>query len=185
MCKNALKRILYEPLPASWTEILQMKISQIILFLFSFSICFGQEMTKRELKDMIKESRLEYRKNGYSYFSKIVTNNKDSLFFKSDQIEIYSNNVITSKKGICRTVELKFLNNKKVNFIDCQTCTEPSSCYATTHKNIYDYKIQEIDNKLFMLFKNRYNKLNFKIVSVKENELNNRKFREIKMERIE
>ncbi|WP_370392099.1 hypothetical protein [uncultured Winogradskyella sp.] len=160
-------------------------IFQVILFLFSSSFCFAQEMTKRELKNMIKESKLEYRKNGYSYFSKILTNNKDSLFFKADRIEIYSSNAITSEKGICRTVELKFLKNKKVNFIDCQTCTEPSSCYVTTDKNVYKYYIQEIENELFILFKNKYYEMNFKVISAKENELNHRKYREIKLERIE
>ena len=141
-------------------------------------------MTKSELKKLFKESIKEQSENGYSYYSRIITDNQDSLFFKSDKIEIYSSNAVTNEKGFCRTIELKFLSNNTVNFIDCQTCTEPSSCYVSTDKNIYKYRIKETDNELHLLFSNNYNEMNFKIVSSKENELNRRKYYQIAMERI-
>ena len=142
-------------------------------------------MTKSEFKKLIKESKKEERKSGFSYYSKIIANNKDSIFFKSDKIVIYSSNAVMSEKGFCRTIELKFLNNNNVNFIDCQTCTEPSSCYVSTDKTIYKYRIKKIDNVLYILFTNNYNEMNFRIVSSIENELNRRKFYKIEMERIE
>ncbi len=161
-----------------------MKILQIILFLFSFSLCYSQQITKSEFKKLIKESKKEKRESGFSYYSKIITNNKDSLFFKSDKVEIYSSEAATSEKEFCRTVEFKFLKNNKVNFIDCQNCTGPLFCYLSTDKNIYKYQIKENDSQLYIFFKNNYNEINFKIISSIENELNRRKFYKIKMERI-
>jgi len=141
-------------------------------------------MTKSEFKKLIKESKKEERKSGFSYYSKIISNNKDSIFFKSDKIEIYSNKAATSEKEFCRTVELKFPKNNRVNFIDCQTCNEPSSCYVWTDENIYKYRIKENDNQLYIFFKNYYNEINFKIISSMKHELNSRKYYKIEMERI-
>ncbi|AUC75891.1 hypothetical protein [Olleya sp. Bg11-27] len=161
-----------------------MKILQTILFLFSFSFCFSQQLTKSEFKKLIKESKKEERKSGFSYYSKIIANNKDSIFFKSDKVEIYSSNAVTSEKGFCRTIELKFLNNNNVNFIDCQTCKEPSFCYVSTDKTIYQYRIKETDNELYIFFTNNYNEMNFRIVSSMKNKLNSRNYYKIEMERI-
>ena len=141
-------------------------------------------MSKSEFMKLIKESKKEERESGFSYYSKIISNNKDSLFYKSDKIEIYSSSQVTYEKDICRTVEFKFLNNKKVVFHDCQNCTEPSSCYVSTDKNIYKYRIKEIDNELYIFFANNYNEMNFKIVSSMEYKLKWRKYYKIEMERI-
>tara|TARA_R110000751_G_scaffold43361_2_gene100083 strand:- start:1834 stop:2262 length:429 start_codon:yes stop_codon:yes gene_type:complete len=141
-------------------------------------------MTKANFKKLIKESKKEERKSGFSNYSKIISNNKDSIFFKSDKVEIYSSEEVVYEKEFCRTIELKFLNNKKVNFIDCQTCTEPSFCYVSTDKNIYQYRIKEIDKELYIFFKNNYNEMNFKIVSSIENKLNWRKYYKLELKRI-
>ena len=161
-----------------------MKFLQTILILFSFSFSFSQQMTKAEFKKLIKESKKEERKSGFSNYSKIISNNKDSIFFKSDKVEIYSSKEVVYEKEFCRTVELKFLKNKKVNFIDCQTCTEPSSCYVSTDKSIYQYRIKEIDKELYIFFKNNYNEMNFRIISSIENKLNWRKYYKLELKRI-
>ena len=141
-------------------------------------------MTKSEFKKLINESKKEERKSGYLYYSKIISNNKDSIFFKSNKIEIYSSKIAASENEFCRTVELRFLKNNRVNFIDCQTCTEFPSCYVSTDKNIYKYRIKEDDNQLYIFFKNNYNEINFKITSTMEYKFNWRKYYKIEMERI-
>ena len=92
--------------------------------------------------------------------------------------------LLNYEKDFCRTVELKFINKKRVNFIDCQTCTEPSSCYVSTDNNIYKYRIQEIGKELYIFFTNNNNRMNFEIVSSKEYEQNWRNYYKIEMERI-
>lgn len=154
------------------------------LFIFSCNLCFSQSITKSELKRIIKESRKEERKDGFSYFSKIISNNKDSIFFNSNTIDIYTSEIAASKEGFCRTIELKFLHNNKVNFIDCQTCREPTSCYVTTSKNIYKYRIKEIENELYVFFKNTYAEMHYKIISSKKYVLDNRKYFKLKLEKI-
>ncbi|WP_378172636.1 hypothetical protein [Aquimarina sp. SS2-1] len=160
-----------------------LTITILNLFLFSYSACFSQQMTKSEIKKLIKESKKEEKKNGYSYYSKIISNNIDSIFFKSQKVEIYTSEIATREKNICRTVELKFQKNNRVNFIDCQTCDEPSSCYVTTDKNLYEYRIKEIDDELYIFLKNNYNEIKFKVISSEENKLNRRKYYKIGMEK--
>ncbi len=162
---------------------LPLIITVLFLLFFSVSPCYPQRMTKSEFKKLIKQSKKEERQNGYSYYFKIISNNKDSVFFKSRKVEIYTSEIATREKNICRTIELKFQRNNRMNFIDCQTCDEPSSCYVTTDKNIYKYRIKEIDNELYLFLKNNYNEIKFKVISSEENKLNSRKYYKIGMEK--
>ena len=160
-----------------------MKPILILIFILSFNLSFSQQVTKYDLKNLIKQSRKEESKSGLSYYSKLISNNEDSTFFKSNKVILYSTKAATAEKGYCRTVELNFMNRKRVNFIDCQTCSEPSFCYVTTDKNIYSYKIKEKDNQLYIVFTNSYNQMNFEIVSSSEKNLNGRKYLEIGLRR--
>jgi len=159
-----------------------MRIFLFFLLLSNYS--FSQQITKCDIKKIIKNSIKEERRNGYSYHSKIVANNIDSTFFTSKKIKIYSSEVAVRNNDFCRTVQLKFLKNSKVVFIDCQTCIEPSSCYVSTNKNIYTYKIRKRKNVLNIEFTNSFNKINFKIISTTEKKMKGRMYYEIEMERI-
>ncbi|WP_405397551.1 hypothetical protein [Maribacter sp. Asnod2-G09] len=161
-----------------------MRILKTTILLLLTSVCFAQKITKSEFKKIIKESKTEVRKSGFSYYSQLISNNKDSIFFTSKKIKIYSSEAATREKEICRTIELKFLRNKRVNFNDCQTCNEPSFCYVSTDKNIYRYRLREMDDGLFLLFKNRFNEMNFEITSLIKKEMDSREYFEITMERV-
>ena len=161
-----------------------MKILQTTILLLFTTFCFAQKITKSELKKIIKESKKEERKSGFSYYSKLLTNNRDSIFFTSEKVIIYSSKAVITEKEICRTIELNFLRNKKVNFNDCQTCNEPSFCYVSTDKNIYRYRLREMDDGLFLLFENRFNEINFEITSLIKKEMDSREYFEITMERV-
>ena len=160
-----------------------MRILQIIILLLSTTFCFAQKITKSGFKKIIRQSKIEVRKNGFSHYSQLISNNKDSVFFTSKEVKIYSSKAASREKEICRTVELKFLSNKRVNFNDCQSCNEPSFCYVSTDKNIYRYKLREINDRLFLLFKNRFNQMSFEITSLIKKELDSREYFEITMER--
>ncbi len=161
-----------------------MKFRTIIIIILIGQSCFSQQLTKKGFKNIIKESRKEIRKLGNAYYSKIISNNKDSIFFNSKKVKIYTSIEIAKEKEYCRTVELRFVNAKKAIFIDCQNCTEPSSCYVYTDKNIYKYRIKEIDNELYIFFTNKYNEINFKIASFKKDKLSWRKYYEIEFHRV-
>ena len=59
-----------------------MKKIHLLLLLLSFcSICYSQQITKKELKQIIKKSIKENNRRVTSPEFEIVTNNKDSIFF--------------------------------------------------------------------------------------------------------
>jgi len=155
-----------------------------LFFLLLSNYSFSQQITKRDIKKIINNSIKEERRNEYSYHYKIVANNIDSTFFTSKKVKIYSSEVAIRNNNFCRTVQLKFLKNSKVNFIDCQTCIEPSSCYVSTNKNIYTYKIRKRKNVLYIEFTNSFNTINFKIISLTKKKVKWRMFYEIEMERL-
>ena len=160
------------------------KIHLLILLLSFCSICYSQKITKKELKQIIKKSIKENNRRVTSPEFEIVTNNKDSIFFKAEKIEIFTTAYAQRENNICRTIELKFLKKNRVNFMDCQVCTEPTSCYVTKDKNIYNYKIEKRNNNLYINFFNKYNEMKFKFISFIKKTTNKTKYYKIEMIRV-
>ena len=163
---------------------------------------FGQEITKKKLKSIIKESIKESKENGAPFDSKIkesikeskengapfdskiITENRDSIFYKSKNVKLYSSYWASYKYKLCRTVEFRFYKNNKVNLIDCQTCEEPSTCYVTKEQNIYDYKIYALENKILIKLFSKFTEMIFEINSIKTIKENSREYYEIEMQKI-
>ncbi|WP_333662679.1 hypothetical protein [Chishuiella changwenlii] len=136
-----------------------------IIFLLLSTFGFCQEITKKELKELINNSIKEYSKNNYSYEHTILTNNQDSIFYNSNEVELFTSSLAKDKNEFCRTVEFRFYKNGKVNLIDCQSCKEPPSCYVTRDQNIYNYRIVNMNGEIFLNLKNKYTEMNFLVKS--------------------
>ena len=161
-----------------------MKQLIIIFILLISNFSFGQEITKKKLKSIIKESIKESKENGGPFDSKIITENRDSIFYKSKNVKLYSSYWASYKYKLCRTVEFRFYKNNKVNLIDCQTCEEPSTCYVTKEQNIYDYKIYALENKILIKLFSKFTEMIFEINSIKTIKENSREYYEIEMQKI-
>ncbi|WP_299334062.1 hypothetical protein [uncultured Psychroserpens sp.] len=145
-------------------------------------------MTKSEFKKIInnsiKEKRKGERRGSSTSHYNILSNNKDSIFFKTKKVEIFTSQAAARQKGLCRTIELEFLKNRQIIFYDSQSCNEPSSGLIPTRKNLYKYKIKQINKQLYIYFKNSFNEMKFKVVSASRKLLNGKNYYEIEMERI-
>ncbi len=130
-------------------------------------------MTKLELKKLISES---YKINkAHSVSSEdliLVADNTDSIFFKATTLKIYTERKSPKKNNFCRTVELKFLDEKFMNFLDCQVCKEPSNCYVTTENKIFAFEIVEENETLFLVLKNKFENKKYKVQTAERNEEN-------------
>lgn len=153
----------------------------ILIFLIISNFTFSQEITKKKLKSIIKESIKEGKDDGTPFDFKIITENRDSIFYNSKNIKLYSSIWARYKYKLCRTVEFRFYKNKKVNLIDCQSCEEPSTCYVTKEQNIYDYKIFALENKIYIKLLNKFTEMTFEINSIKTIKDNLREYYEIEM----
>jgi hypothetical protein len=147
-----------------------MKNLYILFFLISLN-CFCQTATKKELKSIISELIRINKKNEFSEL-KLIADNTDSVFYKSEKIILYTNRFAPDKKNICRTIELDFHSKKMVSFQDCQSCKEPSSCYVITDKTFYTYQIVEENGQLFLNFQNNYGSKKYLIINTTRNESN-------------
>ena len=134
----------------------------LISFLILFpSISFSQEISKNEFKKLIKERIKVVNADAVSYSDlRLFTDNKDSLFFKTNKFKIYVDRGEKAQEYICRKVEFDFLNLKEVIFTDTQTCKEPANSYVTTEYKLFTYKVFK-EKKAFSL--------NLKTDSVKGN----------------
>ena len=145
---------------------------------------FAQNFTKKDFKKIIREYKKEERQYGYSYNSTISTNNRDSIFFRSDTVTLFSSKIGIRKNEYYRTVQFDFKKWKRVNLIDCKTYDGQSICYVTNDRNLYRYNLHETDQDLFISFKNKYNQMTFKIISSKKNSNSGNEYFEIKLLRV-
>ncbi|GGE89050.1 hypothetical protein SAMN05443634_104156 [Chishuiella changwenlii] len=145
-----------------------------IIFLLLSTFGFCQEITKKELKELINNSIKEYSKNNYSSEHTILTNNQDSIFYNSNEVELFTSSLAKDKNEFCRTVEFRFYKNGKVNLIDCQSSEEPPSCYVTKDQNVYNYRIVNMNGEIFLNLKNKYIEMNF-LVKSKEKLMNDKR----------
>ena len=158
-----------------------MKIIILFTILLSFNISFAQNFTKKDFKKIIREYKKEERQSGYSYDSRISTNNSDSIFFRSDTVTLFSSEVGIRRNEYCRTVQFDFKRWKKVRLVDCTICNGGSTCYITSEKNVYKYNLYEIDHDLFLSLKNKYNQMTYKIIDSKKTIVNGNEYFEIKL----
>ena len=159
-----------------------MKRYIFLLLLFPL-LSFSQEMTKKELKKIVKECIQINNSKIVSYKDLImISNNTDSIFFKASKIKIFTDRKSPRINNFCRTVELKFIDKKFISFNDCQVCKEPSSCFATTEKKMYTYKIIEENKELLLVFENKFENREYKITETKRDE--NKKISEFTLIRI-
>ena len=118
----------------------------------------------------------------YNY--RIITDNQDSMFYKTENLKIYNSSIGKSKFQFRRTIEFRFLKNNKANLIDCQNCNEPSFCYVTIkQQNIFNYKIDNIGGKLIFKLQNKFYKMSFLVESINNIEFEKNKFSEIIIKR--
>ncbi|KOY87117.1 hypothetical protein AD998_14055 [bacterium 336/3] len=136
----------------------------LLLFTLLPLFCFSQNITKRELRKIIKEC---IRINKARFISDkdliLVANNTDSSFFNTINLTVYTDR----QYDFCKWIEFCFLNKKNAYFKDCQACKEPSTCYSTTEKNIYNYKIIKENKELTIEFKNKFECRLFQILETK------------------
>lgn len=118
-----------------------------------------------------------------SYNDEIITDNRDSIFYKSENLKIYNNSLAKAKFQFCHTIAFRFLKKKRVSLIDCQTCNEPTFCYVTKEQNIFNYKLDVADGKLILKLKNKFSEMNFQIALKNKIEFENNKFDEIIIKR--
>ena len=144
-----------------------MKKLLIILLLFPF-IGFSQEISKRELSNIIKEIVRINKKNIYSELV-LVANNTDSTFFNSQKVKFFTSRFLQVKNNPCRTLRLNFFDKNFVSFEDCQTCKEPSSCYVTKEKSIFKYELLEDKKEVYLNFSNRFEERKYKISMTRRN----------------
>ena len=142
---------------------------------FEYSFC--QSISKKEFKRIINNSMIDYN-------YRIITDNQDSMFYKTENLKIYNSSIGKSKFQFCRTIEFRFLKNNKANLIDCQNCNEPSFCYVTIkQQNIFNYKIDNIGGKLIFKLQNKFYKMSFLVESINNIEFEKNKFSEIIIKR--
>ena len=142
---------------------------------------FAQNFSKKDFKKIIREYKKEERQYGYSYYSTISTNNKDSIFFQSDTVTLFSSKIGIRKNEYCRTIQFDFKKWNRVNLIDCKICNGQSICYVTTDKNVYKYNLHEVDQDLFISLKNKYTQMTFRITGAKKISDNGNEYFEIKL----
>ncbi|WP_286485420.1 hypothetical protein [Empedobacter falsenii] len=149
----------------------------LFLFILMFSnILFCQNISKKEFKRIINNSMKD---SNY----RIITDNQDSMFYKTENLKVYNSSIGKSKFQFCRTIEFRFLKKNKVNLIDCQNCNEPSFCYVTKKQNIFNYKIDNVDGKLIFKLKNKFSQMSFLVESINNIEFEKNKFSEIIIKR--
>ncbi|MFV0143195.1 hypothetical protein [Empedobacter falsenii] len=153
-----------------------MKAYLFLFILMCSSILFCQSISKKEFKRIINNSMKDYN-------YRIITDNQDSMFYKTENLKIYNSSIGKSKFQFCRTIEFRFLKNNKANLIDCQNCNEPSFCYVTKKQNIFNYKIDNIGGKLIFKLQNKFYKMSFLVESINNIEFKKNKFSEIIIKR--
>ena len=119
---------------------------------------------------MIRESIKTYSsKITDSENLRFITDNTDSLFFKSSRITVFTNHKKRLEGLFCRRVEISFMDNIYACFKDCQNCIEPSTCYKSNDKKIFKYKLKKIKGKLYLEFSNKYEKREYYIENSNRN----------------
>ncbi|MFV0156253.1 hypothetical protein OBK03_10785 [Empedobacter falsenii] len=154
-----------------------MKTYLFLIILIFSNIVFSQNISKKEFKKIINNSMND------SYNDEIITDNRDSIFYKSENLKIYNNSLAKAKFQFCHTIAFRFLKKKRVSLIDCQTCNEPTFCHVTKEQNIFNYKLDVADGKLILKLKNKFSEMNFQIALKNKIEFENNKFDEIIIKR--
>lgn len=148
-----------------------MKNLFFLIIIITPLYCFSQNITEKELKEIIKNKIKIERKNIFDQNELIfIADNTDSIFFKESTVRIYTDRNIKLKNKFCRTVELIFYHKKFMTFLDCQVCSEPTSCYVTTENKVFNYEIINLNNEILLLFKNKFETRLYKISNLVRNE---------------
>lgn len=146
-----------------------MKVLIYFLILFPL-ISYSQDISKSELKRLIKESVKVVNADIVSYSDlQLFTDNTDSLFFKTNKFTIYVDRGEKAQKYICRKVSFDFLNLNEVVFTDTQTCKEPANSYVTTEYTTFRYKVFKDQKAIYVEFENRFSKKRYKVIDTVRN----------------
>lgn len=115
-----------------------------------------------------------FKKEKYSDYKMIYACNRDSLFFKSDTINLYDNPNIFNFGECCEKIEWEFSENKKFIQRRFQNCKEPSFAWLTTRKDIYRLRIRRRRDKIIVeKYHDGFLKNTFEIIKLEELNLGN------------
>ena len=147
------------------------KIIISILFGLLFKTSIGQVTTSEQLLDVISQSI----KDDYSFTNVWTTCNKDSLFFKSDTIELYNNSNYRQGFGCCYYLNWRFTDkfNFKQNFTEF--CDEPpGETIYPNNDNLYKVEYVNKGNYVEMyVYKKNVLTNKYKVVAIDNTILDN------------
>ena len=138
------------PLQASLMR--QRKFIIILLFQLLTNVLFGQIIvpTKNQLLKTFKGSILEKKKH-YTTSKPWIACNKDSLFFKSDTIQLVDNeSYYHHSVDCCNFVEWTFSSKDKFTQSKTQVCNEPASATVLNATDSYKISLSVVGHDLIM-----------------------------------
>jgi hypothetical protein len=130
----------------------QRKFILIVLFQLLTNFLFGQIIvpTKNQLLKIFKESILEKKKN-YTTSNPWIACNRDSLFFKSDTIQLVDNeSYYHYSVDCCSFVEWAFSSKDKFTQSKTQVCNEPASATVLNVNDTYKISLAVVGHDLIM-----------------------------------
>src|SRR5690606_385846 len=144
-------------------------------FLFAQEIQFSKNVIKKVLKNTTGNP--------------LITDNTDSLFYKSDTVILYNNSKIKNSIGACEFVNISFEKSKNKFLInESGYCSEIGWTRIITEKHYFNLLIQRKKNKYFIEFKNNFSESYLfevlKIIEIHFGQNNDFKAKKIVLKRI-
>ena len=130
-----------------------------LLLCVTFGLFAQNPPSLRELKKVFK-SAMQRDKKTHSFSNPWIICNEDSSFFKSENIQLVSDeNYAYFKSDCCAFVSWTFLSKNRFSQSLDQVCREPASIQVLSPNDIYTLKIVKERSFLVLQTKNPLNKM--------------------------
>ncbi|WP_156879235.1 hypothetical protein [Salinimicrobium xinjiangense] len=146
---------------------MQIKLT-IIIFLFSCTSTFGQEISKNELKKVLEETLSKSRD--------FVPNATNSWFYDNSENDyktrdtLILNTARSHKRDYCQTIDWTFYKWNKFRLEVADYCNEPPTKLASKDEDNFQLLIKEMDGKINLLVQNQNGiQDKFEVVEFKKN----------------